>query len=139
MTEPAETEPLFKIESLDDFRRVMVIAQGGNPDAIQAITEFMNFKSNAERSYFPDKATTLATAQLNGFGKLYYPNDDWNPFSLVADMIAVHFMGYKGYKSNQFVDMTRQSPNLADIETSTNVQERKANILDRILGRGKTE
>lgn len=139
MTEAEEKKPQFKIESIDDMRRIMVIAQGGNPDAIQAITEFMNFKSNAERSYFPDKTITLCTAQLTGFGKVYFPNDEWDPFSLVADVIAVHFMGYKGYKSNQFVDMTRQTPNLADLQTSVNMQEGRAGLLNRLLGRGKTE
>lgn len=134
-----ETKPQFKIESLDDLRKVMTIAKGGDPNAIQAITKFMDFESTAERSYFPDKTITLATAQLSGYGKVYFPDDDWNPFTLVADVIAVHFMGYKGYKSNQFVDMTRQSPNLADIQSSANLQERKASMLDRILGRGKPE
>ena len=133
----AETKPIFTIESIDDLRKVLVIAKGGDPDAIQAITKFMDFNSIAERSYFPDKTITLCTAQLSGYGKVYFPNDEWNPFTLVSDVIATHFMGYKGNKSNQFVDMTRQTPNLADIQGKDEVV--KQGYVNRILGRGKTE
>lgn len=140
MTEAVpEIKPQFKIESLDDLRKVMTIAKGGDPNAIQALTKFMDFDSNAERSYFPDKTITLATAQLDGYGKLFYPDDSWNPFSLVADVIAIHFMGYKGYKSAQFVDMTRQTPNLADLQTSLGIEEGKASLWNRITGRSRTE
>jgi hypothetical protein len=132
-----ETRPTFKIDTLEDLRKVLVIAKGGDPNAIQAITKFMDFDSNAERSYFPDKTVTLCTAQLSGYGKTFFPNDDWNPFSLVADVLAVHFMGYKGYKSAQFVDMTRQTPNLDALKSSN--EEVKQGVISRILGRGKTE
>jgi hypothetical protein len=133
-----ETRPTFKIDTLEDLRKVLVIAKGGDPNAIQAITKFMDFDSNAERSYFPDKTVTLCTAQLSGYGKTFFPNDDWNPFSLVADVLAVHFMGYKGYKSAQFVDMTRQTPNL-DALKSTQFEEIKQGIFSKILGGGKKE
>jgi len=132
-----ETKPAFEITSIEDLRKVLVIAKGGDPNAIQAITKFMDFNSNAERSYFPDKLITLCTAQLSGYGKVFFPSDDWDPFSLVADVIAVHFMGYKGYKSNQFVDMTRQTPNLDALQSSK--EEIKQGYISRILGRGKTE
>ena len=58
MTE-AELKPMFEISSIEDLRKVLVIAKGGDPDAIQAITKFMDFNSIAERSYFPDKTITL--------------------------------------------------------------------------------
>ena len=133
-----ETKPAFKIETLDDVRRLMVVAQGGDPDAIQAITNFMDLKSNAERSYFPDKRLTICVGQLNGFGKLYYPAEDWDPFTLVSDILSITFMGYKGFKSNQFVDMTRQTPNLDALQTTLG-DEQKQGVISRILGRGKTE
>jgi len=128
----------FKIESLDDMRKVLIIAKGGDPDAIQAITKFMDFDSAAERSYLPDKTLTLCVGQLNGYGKLHYPNDDWDPFTLVGEILAVTFMGYKGFKSNQFVDMTRQTPNLDALQTSS--EDTKQSVISRILGgRGTTE
>jgi len=123
LTETEVPTPAFKIESLEDMRKVLVIAKGGDPNAIQAITNFMDFKSDAERSYFPDKTLTLCVGQLNGFGKAFYPNDDWK--------------GYKGFKSNQFVDMTRQTPNLDALQTTS--EEAKQGIISRILGGGKTE
>jgi len=132
-----EIKPRFEINSIDDIRRILVIAKGGDPNAIQAITKFMDFESNAERSYFPDKTVTLCTAQLSGYGKVFFPNDEWNPFSLVSDVIAEHFNGYKGFKSNQFVDMTRQTPNLDALKSSP--EEVKQGMVARILGRGKKE
>lgn len=132
-----EPQPGFKIESLDDMRRVLTIARGGDPDAIQAISNFMDLKSNIERSYFPDRKTTICIGQLTGLGKVYYPDDDWNPFGLVADVLAVAYMPYKGFKSNQFVDMTRQTPSLADLQTVGEQSSR--GVMDRILGRGKEE
>jgi hypothetical protein len=134
---PTPTTPQFKIESLEDMRKILVIAKGGDPNAIQAITNFMDFKSNAERSYLPDKTLTLCVGQLSGFGKVYYPDDDWNPFSLVSDVLSITFMGYKGFKSNQFVDMTRQTPNLDALQTSS--EDAKQGIIARVLGRGKPE
>lgn len=137
-TEPKpDPEPQLKIESLDDLKRILVIAKGGDPDAIQAVANFMDLKSNIERSYFPDKKTSIAIAQLTGYGRVYYPSDDWDPFNLVADSLSIAFMPYKGFKSNQFVDMTRQTPSLADLQTVGETSNR--GLMDRILGRGKTE
>ena len=130
-------KPKLKIESWDDLKRALVIGKGGDPDAIQAVANFMDLKSNPERSYFPDKATSLCVGQLMGFGKTFYPHDDWDPFNLTADVIAVCLMGYKGFKSNQFVDMTKQTPTLADLQTLAEPQQR--GIMDRVFGRGKSE
>ena len=58
-----EPEPMFKIESLDDLRKVIVIAKGGNPEAQQAVIDFMNLKSTTERANFMDKTIMLAVAQ----------------------------------------------------------------------------
>jgi len=132
-----EPQPSFKIESLDDMKRVLTIARGGDPDAIQAISNFMDLKSNTERSYFPDKKTVIAIGQLTGFGRVYYPDHDWNPFELVADVLAVAYMPYKGFKSNQFVDMTRQTPNLDALQMSS--EEVKQGLISKILGRGTKE
>lgn len=138
IAESTEPAPAFKIESLDDMKRVLTIARGGDPDAIQAIANFMDLKSNIERSYFPDKKTTICIGQLTGLGKVYFPNADWEPFGLVADVLAVAFMPYKGFKSNQFVDMTRQTPNLDALQTTLG-DEQKQGVLGRIFGRGSKE
>lgn len=125
--------PKFKIESLDDLKRVLIIAKGGDPDAIQAVANFMDLKSDTERSYFPDRVTAVAIGQLNGYGRVYFRDDEWNPFELVGNALSVAFMGFKGFKSNQFVDMTRQTPNLADLQTAD--EDTKRGIISRVLGR----
>ena len=130
-------KPIFKIHNMTDLKNVMTIARGGDPDAIQAVSEFMDMKSNIERSYFPEKIISIAVAQLTGYGKTFFQGDSWDPFSLVADAISIGFMPYKGFKSNQFVDMTRTSPNLDALQTSS--EEVKQGVLSRLLGRGNTE
>lgn len=127
----------IKIDSFDDMRRVMTIAKGGDPDAVQAITNFMDLRSNIERSYYPDKRTSVCVGQLEGYGRLYFPTDEWDPFRLVADALSIAFMPYKGFKSNQFVDMTRTQPDLSGLKTTIDAQQQST--MDRILRRGKTE
>lgn len=136
MTETV-TKQQLKIESLDDLKRVLIIAKGGDPDAIQAVSNFMDLKSNTERSYFPDKITTLCIGQLNGFGKVYFSGEEWDPFSLVADVISVSFMGYKGFKSEQFKDMTSGQPNLDKLQGLP--EETKKGILSGIFSRSGKE
>jgi len=136
-TEKPTPPPAFKIETPEDLWRVMTIAKGGNPDAIQAVAEFMDLKSNAERSYFPNKLVTLAVAQLKGYGRNYFPNDDWNPYDLVGDAISISFMGFKGFKSNQFVEMTRTQPNLDALKSAP--EEVKQGFISRMLGRSGSE
>ena len=136
-TKTPEIEPPFKIKSLDDVRDMLVIAKGGDPNAIQALVKFMDLESNAERSYFPDKTITLCVGQLLGFGKVYYQGEEWDPCTLVADALSVPFMGYKGFKSNQYVDMTRTSTDLSALSSSN--EEVKQGFISRIRGRGKEE
>lgn len=130
-------KPKFEIKTDKDIQRIMTIAKGGDPDAQQAIIDFMNLKSNVERSYFPDKKTVICIGQLQGFGRTFYRNDEWNPFDLTADVLSTGFMGYKGFKSNQFVDMTRTQPDLSGLQTSP--EEQRRSLIDRALGRGKEE
>lgn len=134
---PEITPAKFKIESFDDLKRMLTIARGGDPDAIQAITNFMDFKSPIERSYFPDKKTTICIAQLMGLGDVYFPQEDWEPFGLVAKSLAIAFMPYKGFKSDQFVKMTMTQPDLSGLQTTQD--DTKRGLLDRVLRRGGSE
>lgn len=127
-------KPKLKIESLEDLRRVLVIAQGGDPNAQQTLNDFLQFDSNIERSNLPNIKTVLCVAQLSGYSQLYYPSED-NPFSLIADCLAVSFMAKGGEKSKQFVEMMKQTPSLVDLQTVGGEQQRS--LADRILGRGK--
>lgn len=132
---PPRPKPVFVIETLTDLKNLLTIARGGDPDAIQAVSQFMDMKSNIERSYFPKEIISIVVAQLTGYGKTFFPDDSWDPFSLVADCISIGFMPYKGFKSNQFVDMTRQTPNLDALQTSS--EEAKQGFISKLLGRGK--
>lgn len=134
-TEPTSTKPQIKIETLEDLRDVMIISKGGDPKASQTINDFMKFDNNTERSNFPNTKTTLCIAQLNGFSQLFYPNDDNNPFALVAGCIEVAFMARKGWKSDAFVEMVKQTPTIPDMVTIGERQKR--GIGDRLLGSGK--
>lgn len=131
---PPKPEPVFKIESLKDLQNMLTIARGGDPDAIQAVAQFMNMRSNIERSYFPEKIISIVVAQLTGYGKTFFPKESWDPFSMIADCLSIGFMPYKGFKSNQFVDMTRQTPNLDALQTPS--EEVKQGIISRIFRSG---
>ena len=133
-TKAPEAEPMFKIESLDDLRKVLVIAKGGNPEAQQAVVDFMNLKSTTERANFMDKTIMLAVAQQDGYSRAY---PMFKAFELVSNAISSATMGYKSKKSDQLMQIIQQTPNLSDI-TSTS-EETKQNYISRILGRGKTE
>ena len=131
--------PKIKIETLTDLKNVLTIARGGDPDAIQAVAQFMDMKSHIEGSYFPKEIISIVVAQLTGYGKTFFPpeTNSWDPFTLVAECIAIGFKPYKGFKSNQFVDMTRQTPNLDALQTSS--EETKQGVISLIFGRGTTE
>jgi len=130
-------KPMFEIKTDKDLQRLLTIAKGGDPDAQQAIIDFMDLKSNVERSYFPDKKTVICIGQLKGFGETFYRGEEWNPFELIADVLATGFMGFKGFKSNQFVDMTRTQPDLSGLQTTG--EEQKQSFVNKILGRGKEQ
>ena len=134
-TEPkTEIEPMFKIESLDDLRKVIVIAKGGNPEAQQAVVDFMNLKSTTERANFMDKTIMLAVAQQDGYAQAY---PMFRAFGLVSNVISSATMGYKSKKSDQLMQIIQQTPNLSDLTSASD--EVKRGYVDRILGRGKTE
>ena len=131
------SEGFLKLENEEDLFRLMAALRGSDPNAIQAVANFMNLKSNTERANLTTQELMFCVAQLNGYGNVFYPDDDWNPFSLVAGVLETASMGYKGFKSNQFVEMTRQSPNLDALRDQP--AEVKQGLLSRVLGRGGDE
>lgn len=133
--DPEPEKPKIKIENMDDLRDMMIIAKGGDPKAAQTINDFIKFDNNTERSNFPNSKTALCIAQLNGFSKLYYPDNPDNPFGLAAECIEISFMARKGWKSSQFVEMVKQTPSIPDMVTIGEGKQR--GIGDRLLGRGK--
>lgn len=146
-TEPAPTSPETEEENISiktpqDLFEWMSVALGRDPKAIQSMAKFMDIDSHDETSYFPNQLTSLAIAQLRGYGKAHYPEtyaspDDWNEYDVIADCIAIGFKGYKGFKSEQYKDITSGQPNLDKLQGLP--EETKKGILSGIFGRGKTE
>ena len=135
-----ESKPVnqpFKIESLDDLRRVLVIAQGGNPDAQQSINDFLKFDNNIERTNLPTRRDVVLMAYLKACGMLFYPKNDNDPFSIIADALSIAFMAKGGEKSKQFVELMKQTPSLVDLQTM-GVEPQKSGFRDRVFG-GKKE
>lgn len=129
-TEEAKSE--FEIKTYEDYKRMIILANGGDPDAVQALAKYMNSDSMAERSYFPDRITALGISQLNIFGDAYFPSRDNDPFTISGNKISEGFMGYKGFKSNQVMEITRNTPNLDALQAVP--QEQKQGFISRFLG-----
>jgi len=129
-----EVKPMFSIESLEDLRKVLVVAKGGNPEAQQAVVDFMNLKSTTERANFMDKTIMLAVAQQDGYSQAY---PMFKAFGLVSNVISSATMGYKSKKSDQLMQIIQQTPNLSDLTSAS--EEVKQGYVSRLLGRGKTE
>ena len=125
----------YKIETLDDLRRISVIAEGGDPDAQQTINNFLKFDNDIERTNLPNTDVVVAVIFADYAGKYFWPNAKNNPFAQFTESATQTFMSKGGWKSNQFVEMTKQTPSLTDLQTIGD----KPGIVDRLLGRGKTE
>jgi len=126
----------FEIETLDDLQRVLIMAQGGNPDAQQTLNDFLRFGDNIERTNLPKREDVQRMIYADYAGKTLYPHLDDDPFSKFADSMATSFMAKGGDKSKQFVELMKQTPSLSDLQT---IQEQPQSIMDRLLRRGKEE
>ena len=121
----------------DEIFQFVAAATGKDPKAIQAMTKFIDMDNNDERSYYPTQLTALAIAQLRIYGKANYPDDEWNEYDFIADALSIGFMGYKGFKSEQYKDITSGQPNLDKLKGIP--EETKKGILASLLNRGKSE
>jgi len=124
-TEPIDMEQIFEI---------MCLARGVDPKQVQAMAKFINFDNEDERSYYPTKKTAVAIAQLRIYGEALYKGHDWNEYELIANTLAISFMGLKGMKSEQYKDITSGQPNLDKLHGLP--EETKQGLLAGILNRG---
>ena len=131
------TEPSFKISNLDDLRRVLGRAQGGNPDAQQSINDFLKFDNNIERTNLPTRRDVVLLAYLKACGSLFYPNNEDDPFSIIANALSIAFMAKGGEKSKQFVELMKQTPSLVDLQTMGAGDSPKGGIMSKIFGGSK--
>jgi len=135
--ETTTKEPTLKIETWNDVFRAICIAKGVDPDQVQGMARFMNPDSVDETTYFPTQITSVAIAQLRMYGKAFYFSEDWNEYDVVADLLGLGFKGYKGFKSEQYKDITSGQPNLDKLTGLP--EETKKGILSGIFGRSKSE
>jgi len=136
-TETKETKPTLKIESWEDLFNAMCIVNGVDPKQVQSMAKFSNFDNNDERSYYPNQLTAIAIAQLRMFGEAFYKDELWNEYEIVADLLAIGYMGFKGFKSEQYKDITSGQPNLDKLKGIP--EEVKKGILSGMFGRSKAE
>jgi len=126
----------FEIETLEDLQRILIMAQGGNPDAQQTLNNFIRFGNNIERTNLPKREDVQRMIYADYAGKTLYPDLNDDPFSKFADSMATSFMAKGGDKSKQFVELMKQTPSLTDLQT---LQEQPQGIMDRLLRRGSEE
>lgn len=117
--------------------RLSQIAEGKDPDASQALTDFMDMKNIMERSNFPTTDTVLCMTGLDVAGQVAYLGVPNNIFFIFRNSLSRTYMAKGGEKANQFVEMTKQTPSVIDLQSAREDQSR--GILDRITGRGKEE
>lgn len=125
----------LKINTPEDLRRLMVIAEGGDPEAQQTLNAFLKFNNNIERTNLPTRRDVVLLTYLEGCSKHYYPDQE-NPFALIADALATSFMAKGGDKSKQFVELMKRTPTLTDLQ---GVTEGSQSLTDKIFRRGKEE
>ena len=130
-------EPSLKIDSWEDVFRAICITRGVDPSQVQSMAKFSNFDNQDERSYYPNQLTSLAVAQSRMYGEALYRGHDWNEYEVIADKLAVGFMGYKGFKSEQYKDITSGQPNLDKLKGLP--EETQKGILSGLFNRGKKE
>jgi hypothetical protein len=117
--------------------RMSLIAEGKDPDAQQSLTNFMDMKSVIERTNLPTIVDCQRVDYLVYAGKTLYPDVEDDPFTIAAETEAITYMPRGGEKAKQVVELMKQTPNVVDLQTVNEVN--KKSMVDRVLGRGKTE
>ena len=127
----------FELETLDDLRKILVMAKGGDPNAQHTLNEFLKFNSNIERTNLPTRLDVQRVIFADYAGKTLYPDLEDDPFSKLANSISIAFMAKGGDKSKQFVELMKQTPSLSELQTLSDSSQR--GLVDRVLRRGKKE
>jgi len=123
----------FDIKTMDDLRRVMIMAQGGDPDARQALTDFMRFDNSVERTNLPTRKDVQRVIFCLYAGTSFFPDLKNNPFMDAAETIAQAFMALRGNKSEQFVKMMQQTPTLSELQAFQ--EPERLSLRERVFGR----
>jgi hypothetical protein len=135
-TEEVKEPPKMGIKSEKDLMRFWQILDGQNPDAQQTMNDFLDMRNIIERTNLSTRRDIQLIVYLDMCSE-YYFSDSNNPFAKLRDSLARGFLAKGGFKSNQFVELMRNQPDLSGMQTSSEYV--KQGIFDRILRRGKTE
>ena len=128
-------------QQLDGIRRLLVVLEGGDPEAQQTLNRFMNIDNPIERTNLPTRRDVHLVSYLDMVSKSFFPSMKNDPFSELSESISIGFMAKGGMKSNQVVELLRNSPDLAAFQTAVQMQDsqNQRGMMDKILGRGKSE
>lgn len=137
MTEET-TKPMFEIHTIDDFKRIFTIARGGDPDAQQIISKFLEMNNKMQQSNFPNNRIVHFAAYTDLVSKLLFPDRPDNPFARLRDSVADAFMGKGGWKSNGFVEIVKQTPSMSDLQAMSEVTQPRG-LRARLFGGGSSE
>lgn len=136
----SETEKvdMGDIDEISQFLfNIICAVRGIDPKQVQSMAKFMDTDSVDETTYYPNQFTSIAIAQLRMFGQAFYRGHDWNEYDSVADLLGMGFKGLKGFKSEQYKDITSGQPNLSELRgIPAEVQQ---GMLTGIFNRGKKE
>lgn len=135
MTEAEKQKPNLNLETETALMRFMQILEGINPDAAQTMNDFLDMKNIVERSNLATRRDVQLIVYLDLCSDFYFSEYPKNPFSMARDSIARAFLAKGGFKSNQFVELMRNQPDLSGM--TTNQEQVKRTLLDKFLGRGK--
>lgn len=113
------------------------MVRGIDPSQVQGMAKFMNPESVDETSYYATQRTAVSIAQLRLYGEAFYKGEEWNEYEFTADILGIGFKGFKGFKSEQYKDITSGQPNLDKLHGLP--EEAKKGILSGIFSRGKSE
>ena len=128
----------FEIKTLDDLRKIMVLARGGDPDAQQSLNDFLKFKDDIERTNLPTRRDVQMIGYLDYAGKIFYPKNPDNPFTKAAICLSKVFMAKGGDKSKQFVEMMKKAPDLSMLSTGQQEPQRQG-LFARLRGKQNAE
>ena len=128
----------IEVKSEKDLMRLLSILDGKNPDAQQTITDFMNMDDPIQQTNLPKRKDVQRIAYCHYAGQIFFPEKEDNAFTKAVKSISLAFSAKGGMKSNQFVDIVRQSPDLASLQGMIS-EDKPRGFMDRLTGSGKTE
>jgi len=138
--ESAPSTPIIDITTVEGRKiifEILCMVRGIDPSQVQGMARFMDPESVDQTTYYPTQRTSVAIAQLRLYGESFYKGEKWNEYELAADLIGIGFKGLKGFKSEQYKDITSGQINLDKLQGLP--EETKKGVLSGIFGRSKAE